>query len=88
MFYSRIQAEIFQDRSQSGNMPLHISTQGNEPIIAKLTQQTLGILDGNPEDAALFSTCFDQTHEDSKGPTKSSSHDKCQGNLELFLWSC
>lgn len=43
MFYSRIQAEIFQDRSQSGNMPLHISTQGNDPITAKLIQQTFGI---------------------------------------------
>lgn len=88
MFYSRIQAEIFQDRSQSGNMPLHISTQGNEPIIAKLTQQTLGFLDGNPEDTALSSICFGQTHEDSKGPTNSSSLERGQGNLELLLWSC
>lgn len=67
MFYSGIQAEIFQDGSQSGNMPLHISTQGNDQIIAKLIQQTLGILDGNPEDTVLSPNCFGQW------PTKSSA---------------
>jgi len=54
-------------------MPLQISTQGNDPIIAKLIQQTFGILDGNSEDTVLSSKCFGQTHEDSKEPTETSA---------------